>query len=120
MLIITTFTGCNNTTKSNSSDSSIVIHQVEQPHLYWKDIDVEVVSITKRHWFATVHRYTVVMEVYSAEYDLRKTLDYSATGMFINMPAWDYEKGDIVKAQLYTWMYDSTGEVQKREIHKVY
>lgn len=27
-------------------------HEVEeQPHLYWKEIDVEVVSIDKRHWF---------------------------------------------------------------------
>ena len=28
----------------------------EQPHLYWKDIDVEVTKIDKRQWFATVHR----------------------------------------------------------------
>lgn len=92
----------------------------EQPHLYWKDIDVEVTKIDKRQWFATVHRRIVNITVYSEEYNLEKTLTYEDQGMWINNPAWNYEKGDIIKAELYSWVMDSTGEIVRRDINKIY
>lgn len=92
----------------------------EQPHLYWKDIDVEVTNIDKRQWFATVHRRVVNITVYSEEYNLSKTLTYEDSGMWITNPAWEYEKGDIIKAQLYSWVMDSTGEIVRRDINKIY
>jgi len=92
----------------------------EQPHLYWKDIDVEVTNVDKRQWFATVHRRIVNITVYSEEYNLTKTLTYEDSGMWINNPAWEYKKGDVIKAQLYSWVMDSTGEVVKRDINKIY
>lgn len=27
----------------------------EEPHLYWKDIDVVVTDVSKQHWYATTH-----------------------------------------------------------------
>ena len=91
-----------------------------QPHLYWKDIDVEVTSIDKKHWYASTHWYYVEVEVYSKEYDLTGKFEYKSSGAFINIDVWDAEVGDTVKAELYSWVYDSTGEVVKREIHRVY
>ena len=31
----------------------------------------------------------------------------------------DLKKGDKVEVELYSWIYDSTGEVIKREIHRI-
>ena len=92
----------------------------ERPHLYWKDIDVEVVSVDKHTWFATVHRRVAKITVYSEEYNLTKTLTYEVQGMWVNNPAWGCKEGDIIKAQLYSWVMDSTGEVVRRDINKIY
>lgn len=110
-------TGCefSYTTTENSN-----IEQQERPVLHTQDIEVEITSISKSHRFVKVHRYHVSMEVYSKEYNIRKTFSYDASGMFINLPSWSYDKGDIVKAELHTWIYESTGTIQKQYINKVY
>ncbi len=92
----------------------------EQPHLYWKDIDVEVVSVSQQSWFATVHRRKLTITVKSEEYGLEKTLYYESSGMINDIPCWDAKKGDIVRAQLYSWVMDSTGQVTRRDINKLY
>ena len=92
----------------------------EQPHLYWKDIDVVVTDIDKRHWFASTHWYTINLTVESEEYGLIDTFEIEGSGSFGCPKEWNYEEGQIVKAQLYSWVMDSTGEVIKREIHEVY
>ena len=92
----------------------------EQPHLYWKDIDVVVKDVDQSTWFATVHRYELNITVYSEEYDLTETLHYSDSGMFASIPGWDAKEGEIIKAQLYSWVLDSTGQVTKRAINKIY
>ena len=74
----------------------------------------------KKHWYASTHWYYVEVEVYSKEYDLTGKFEYKSSGAFINIDVWDAEVGDTVKAELYSWVYDSTGEVVKREIHRVY
>ena len=90
----------------------------EQPHLYWKDIDVVVTQIDHNHWYAGyVHHYKVTVTVYSEEYNLTKTLTQEGSGMFGAPQHWDTQKGDIIKVKLYSWVYDSTGVVQRREIH---
>lgn len=91
----------------------------EQPHLYWKDIDVVVERVDRKHWFAGTHRYEVRVAVRSDEYNLSYTGVITAFGMF-RPKQWSYRKGDIVKAELYTWVLDSTGEVIRREINRVY
>lgn len=92
----------------------------EQPHLYWKDIDVTVTDIDKRHWFAGTHWYEVTVYVHSDEYDLDGSYTEQGSGVFGCPNSWQYEIGDTVKAELYSWKMDSTGEIIKREIHKVY
>lgn len=92
----------------------------EQPHLYWKDIDVEVVSVNQHTWFATVHRRKLTITVKSEEYGLEKTLYYESSGMINDIPCWNAKEGDIVKAQLYSWVMDSTGQVTRRDINKLY
>jgi hypothetical protein len=37
----------------------------EQPHLYWKDIDVVVIDISRRRWFAGTHWHEVTITVES-------------------------------------------------------
>lgn len=88
----------------------------EQPHLYWKDIDVVVIDIDKRSWFATTKRWMVEIEVYSEEYGLTEFFDVSGSGLYGCPKEWDYEVGDIVSAELLSWVMDSTGEVVRREI----
>ena len=92
----------------------------EREHLYWKDIDVVVKDVDKRTWFATVHRYELKITVYSEEYDLEKTLHYSGSGMLTNIPGWSAKEGETLKAQLYSWVIDSTGKVVRRDINKIY
>lgn len=92
------------------------VERKEQPHLYWKNIDVVVENVDQRHWFAAVHRYEIHITVYSEEYNLRKTLSYSSSGMY-TPEHWGVQKGDIVTAELYSWVMDSTGEVVRRDIH---
>lgn len=113
LLIISLFAGCcaNTTTK---------YQPVEQPHLYWKDIDVTVTNVDKRHWFAGTHWYEVTVYVHSDEYDLDGSYTEKGSGVFGCPNSWQYETGDTVKAELYSWVMDSTGEVIKRKINKVY
>lgn len=92
----------------------------EQPHLYWKDIDVVVTDISRRHWFAGTHWYEVAITVESKEYGLTRTLTYKGSGFFGCPSQWNYEVGNVVRAQLYSWVMDSTGEITKRLIHQVY
>ena len=92
----------------------------EKPHLYWKDIDVVVTDISKRHWFGGTHWYQVDITVKSEEYDLEQTFTYKGSGMFGCPSQWEYDIGDVVKAKLYSWVMDSTGEVTKRTIQSVY
>lgn len=92
------------------------VEKKEQPHLYWKTIDVVVESVEKHHWFATTHRYELSITVYNEEYNLRKTLQYSSSGMF-TPNHWNLEKGDVVSAELYSWVMDSTGEIVRRDIN---
>lgn len=100
-------------------DPAIYQH-IEQPHLYWKDIDVVVTNTDKRHWFATTHRYMVSLTVQSEEYGLTRTFQFDGLGLLGCPAQWEYEIGDTVKAELYSWVLDSTGEVIRREIAKVY
>ena len=92
----------------------------EQPHLYWKDIDVVVTEIDKRHWFASTHWYVVNVTVESEEYGLEQTFEIKGYGAFGCPSQWNYQDGDIVKAELYSWVMDSTGEVTKRTINRIY
>lgn len=107
-VLLATFTGCNYEP----------VERPEQPHLYWKDIEVVVENVDQRHWFATVHRYELYITVYSEEYDLRKTLNWYGTGMFAP-EYWNLQEGDIVTAELYSWVMDSTGDVVRRDINRL-
>lgn len=114
-IVILILSGC-----SAESSTSGSTEPVEQPHLYWKDINVTVTDIDKRHWFAGTHWYVVDIEVYSEEYGLTGSFEEEGSGIWGRPEQWDYEIGDVVKARLYSWVMDSTGEVVKREINKVY
>ena len=91
----------------------------EEPHIYWKDIDVVITDIEKRHWFAGTHWYSIEITVKSEEYNLTETIQEKSSGIF-RPNEWDYEEGQVIKAKLYSWVMDSTGEVIRREIGEVY
>ena len=113
ILLVSVFGGC-----GYEPDPNYV--PPEQPHLYWKDIDVVVTEIDKRHWFASTHWYVVNVTVESEEYGLEQTFEIKGSGAFGCPSQWNYQKGDIVKAELYSWVMDSTGEVTKRTINQIY
>lgn len=50
----------------------------ETPHLYWKDIEVVITDIDKRHWYASSHRYQIYLTVESDEYGLSQS--FTLTG----------------------------------------
>lgn len=111
-LFIVVLSGCTN-------PEGAQYQQAEQPHLYWKDIDVVVTSIDKKHWYASTHWYEVTLNVESEEYDLAKKYIIKESGALNCPKQWDYCAGDIVKARMYSWVKDSTGEVVRREINRV-
>lgn len=111
-LVIFAFSACDGVPTNNRTP-------VEQPHLYWKDIDVVVTDINKTHWYASTHWYSVDITVKSEEYGLEKSFNAKGSGAFSAPKEWEYEKGDIVKARLYSWVMESTGEVVRREIHSL-
>lgn len=93
----------------------------EREHLYWKDINVKVTDIELTHSFAVTHRYRLNITVYSEEYDLEESFEYYSQGFMANLPnCAESEVGDTVKAELYSWVLDSTGEVVRRQINQVY
>ncbi|MBO5434385.1 hypothetical protein J6A31_00990 [bacterium] len=109
-------TGCDDdfwTTKNH--------HTYEEPHLYWKDIDVEVIDISTNHWYGgNAHRYEVRLTVYSEEYDLTEKITITGSGMWNKPKEFDYTVGQTIKAELFSWVMDSTGEVVRRKINKLY
>lgn len=92
----------------------------EQPHLYWKDIDVVVTDVYYRRWFAGTHWHEVTVTVESQEYGIEGSYAFKGSGYFGVPKQWNYKAGDVVKAQMYSWVMDSTGEVVRRTIHTVY
>ena len=114
LVMIMCLTGCNSSTRSET-------YQIpEQPHLYWKDVNVVITEIDKRHWFAGTHWYVVELTVKNEEYNLEETFEIEGSGVFGCPGAWNYEEGDVVEAELYSWVMDSTGEVVNRKINRVY
>lgn len=90
----------------------------EKPHLYWKDIDVVITDIQKDR--SLNNRFLrVTITVKSKEYNLEE--DFIFEGNWYYRPKfWDAQEGDIIKAQLYSWVMDSTGQVVKRDINCLY
>lgn len=115
LILVLILSGCSVQQTGNMSSG-----RKEQPHLYWKDIDVVVTSVDKKHWYASTHWYEVKVSVKSEEYQLTYTEVFKGSGAFGRPSQWEYDKGDTVKAKLYSWVMDSTGEVVRREIHTVY
>ncbi len=115
LLLLILLSGCDSQQSENMQ-----LDRKEQPHLYWKDIDVVVTSVDKRHWYASTHWYEVKISVESEEYQLTYTDTFKGSGVFGCPSQYGYNEGDIVKAELYSWVIDSTGEVIRREIHMVY
>lgn len=106
VIFFTSLTGCTATKNAKSTPDEITNPTKCTNHLYWKDINVEVIDskITRR----ALKYYTIVL-VYSDEYNLEKTL-YASGRHYLS-------KGDYITAELYTWKNDETGEINDREIH---
>lgn len=66
--------------------------------------------------------YSIVCSVWvkSDEYQLNFTQNFRGGGFFGRPKQWKYKEGDIVKAELFSWVMDSTGKVVKREINQIY
>ena len=92
----------------------------EQPHLYWKDIDVVVTDVYYRRWFAGTHWHEVTVTVESEEYGIIGSCVFKGSGYFGVPKQSGYKVGDVVKAQMYSWVMDSTGEVVRRAINTIY
>lgn len=111
-LLMILLVGCN----LNTSQKIQQAPRPEQPHLYRKDIDVVVTDIDKKTWFASTRWWIVNVEVYNEEYNLTKTFEIKGSGLYGCPEEWEYEVGDVVTTELYSWVMDSAGEVIRREI----
>ena len=93
--------------------------QIEQPTLYYKDIDVVVTESLTWSTYCGTWWYYQSITVKSEEYGLEETFMFNSSGTFASMPYWSVKKGDKLKAELYSWKMDSTGEITKREINRI-
>lgn len=91
----------------------------EQAVMYYKDIDVKVVSSQTYSTFGKVPQYKQEITVKSEEYGLEETFNLYDSGIFANMPYWNVQEGDIIQAVLHSWVMESTGEVVEREIDRL-
>lgn len=88
----------------------------EKEHLYWKNIDVEVVSCDYHSWYASGTHMKCEITVKSEEYQLEES--FSLEGQDA-MKYQNCKNGDIIKAELFSWVIDSTGVITRREIHQL-
>lgn len=94
----------------------------EGTKLYKQDIDVVVTEISKSETprytgISVIYDYDVDVTVHSKEFNT--TEDFSYGGLFHNK-YFNLKKGDIIQAELYTYKNESTGEIVKKEINKLY
>lgn len=96
---------------------SFNVKRSEQPHLYWKEIDVVVEDIDFSRWYASGNHCVADVTVYSEEYNLEESFHYIGS----DAEKLEYvQQGDIIKAELYSWKIDSTGEIVRRCINQLY
>ncbi|BDR74231.1 hypothetical protein K144316041_p20700 (plasmid) [Clostridium tetani] len=96
------------------------VQQIEKkPILYYKTINVVVISNKKTIWYAGTRRYEQTVKVKSKEYNKKKEFYLTDSGAFANMPYWNCKEGDILKAELLSWKEENTGKIIKREINKL-
>lgn len=84
----------------------------EQLTLYYKTIDVIVVSNDYKYWYASGSHYYTEITVKSED-GLEQTFELK--GMDATKYK-DCQEGDVIQAQLCIQKNDSTGEITKREI----
>lgn len=92
----------------------------EQPIRYCKEIDVVVTDVYYRRWFAGTHWHEVIVRVESAEYGISGSFAFRGSGYLGVTKQASYKEGDVIKADLYSWVMNSTGEVVKRRISRIY
>lgn len=115
IILIFSICGCD-TIKSSTYDEAP--KRYEQPHLYWKDIIVEVKHISRTcSYRAYAHHYHIEIEVYNEKYNLTDRLNYTAINAY--PIGWELKEGDKVTAILYSYKIDSTGEITSRSIHSL-
>lgn len=111
LLLTLSFTSCS--TSSNHVPK-------EQPVSYAEKIDVVITQIYKRQFWAGTVQREVEVTVYSEEYNLTNKFTERYAGIFGNMPLWECEKGNTVKARMITFVMKSTGKVVNRYIDLLY
>ncbi|WP_434292079.1 hypothetical protein [Clostridium botulinum] len=87
--------------------------------LYYKTINVVVVSNKKTTWYASTRCYRQNIKVKSKKYNIEKEFSLTDSGVFANMPYWNCKEGDTIKAELLSWKEESTGKIVKREINQL-
>lgn len=92
----------------------------EQPIRYYKEIDVVVTDVYYRRWFAGTHWHEVTVRVESVEYGISDSFTFKGSGYFGVPKQASYKEGDVIKAELYSWVMNSTGEVVRRHINRIY
>lgn len=98
------------------SNSNQTTTKSEEPHLYYKTIEVVITDYDYKHWFATAHQYQATITVRSDEYDLEKTFFLNGDNA---KQMEKYKKGDTINAELFTWKIDSNNTIVKRSINKL-
>lgn len=87
--------------------------------IYYEDIEVEIIDISKNKYYKDYMHYEITCTVYSEEYDITATITENGSGLWIP-DSWNYEKDDIVTVRMYSKVIESTGEVIERKISGFY
>lgn len=97
---------------SNIVDAEIYANE-ESPKRYYKYADVVVTDIDARHWYASGHHWTTHITVKNEEYNISKSFNYTGSAA---KEMSDLKKGDIIQAEIRSYVIESTGEIVSREI----
>lgn len=91
----------------------------ESPHLYWKDVEMTVLEVSK-YKSMNGQRREIYIILYSPDYGCSFDFEDTSIGLARRPMGWNYEAEDTVVAEVYSWVYDSTGEVEDRIINQIY
>lgn len=114
ILGVSSCSGVNSYTIGNSTN--ITKNAQNSIRRYYKDIEVVIIEKeNSSRWNGFRHINKTNITVYSKEYDL----EYSTTVM-TRTSLWEAQIGDTIRAELFSWKNEDTGEIIKRAINRIY
>lgn len=119
-IFILILSGCSNMTEEEKTEYERQRREkiANQSRYEYEDVEVEIVELDMRHWFAQTHRYEWSISVYYEPYNLTFQDNGWSTGAFNAPSFYDKQVGDTVKICVRNIYIKN--ELQNREVVKIY